>query len=107
MPGQLLMVHEGFQQQRIGGTTAVTCPKWNTDPFTSNQCSTTLREVSPTIDNNVDGSNYDPDSDWDVSDAEVDIVEDHGEDAFEAKAPIQRMRDTKNNTADCGAIRIW
>ena len=81
--------------------------KWNTDPFTSNQCSTTLREVSPTIDNNVDGSNYDPDSDWDVSDAEVDIVEDHGEDAFEAKAPIQRMRDTKNNTADCGAIRIW
>jgi hypothetical protein len=45
-----------------------------------------------------DGSNYDPDSDWDVDDTDVEVGA-HQEDIFKAKSPTI----TKKN----GHMRIW
>ena len=72
-------------------------------PSTSPSKRSRAGRVSPMVNGSYqegvsDGSNYDPDSDWDVDDTDVEVGA-HQEDIFKAKSPTI----TKKN----GHMRIW
>jgi len=76
--------------------------KWDDDPFANNGNAangTRMRMVSPRVSpatfDSMDGSNYDPDSDWDVDDTEVEFGS--LEEAFDA-SPTEKGK---------APLRIW
>ena len=69
--------------------------KWNDDRHANaaNNRSPTSRAILPWCSS--DGSNYDPDSDWDVDDTEVEY-DSHIEDVFEARPQLKNNKDDGN-----------
>jgi hypothetical protein len=71
--------------------------KWDADQNANKKRGSSSREISR---GSTDGSNYDPDSDWDVDDTEMEYVLPL-EDVFEARSP------SMNKAKDKPPVRIW
>ncbi|KAL3769957.1 hypothetical protein ACHAW5_010031 [Stephanodiscus triporus] len=71
--------------------------KLDDDRYANYNQRSSSRSISPWCS---DGSNYDPDSDWDVDDNEVESIS-YNEDIFEAKSR------TRNKDKDASPLRIW
>jgi len=71
--------------------------KWDADQTANKKRGSSSREFSR---GSTDGSNYDPDSDWDVDDMEMEYVLPI-EDVFEARSP------SMNKAKDKSPVRIW
>jgi len=73
--------------------------KLDADRYANYNQRSSSRSISPWCS---DGSNYDPDSDWDVDDNEVESIS-YIEDVFEAKSHTRN----KDKDKDASPVRIW